>query len=526
MSKSQHLALRVVNLEIIDTRTRHRVVGPVNFQLERGECVGLIGDSGSGKTLILRALMNLLPDGLIARSEVFEINGVDAQTLSAREWDALRGETITLVQQDSGQALDPLQRVNSAVLEATPTRKQVWGCRESTSARKKYALSLLSESGFDDAEAVLRRWPGELSGGQRQRVVLAAALSGNPQIVLADEPTTALDASVQRQVMEALGRQKNQQRSLVLVSHDAAVVGQVADRVVVVHNGVIVSERSHDHSSSNVSKRREPSRLVVESGAKGLPILHASEVSARYPSGAGVSNVTLTLHAGKILGVLGKSGAGKSTLAKALACVIPLVSGCIVMSGTSWSDLSEKDRRTKRWRMQWVPQDALASFARGMSVQEILHEAVRTNGSFEATAHHSRVDLDRRAEQLLRRVGLDTSFLRRRPRRLSGGQQQRVAIARALAGHPEVLICDEAVSALDASSKEELLKLLRSLADEDNCAVLFISHDVDAVAKIADEIMVLSDGQVVESGLAPEVLNQPKHVSTQNLLRDSGYRDG
>lgn len=510
--------LRVRELRVLDERG-HVLAGPHSFSLNAGECFALVGDSGSGKTLTLRALINLLPPGLSWSAEELTILGRDARSFTHREWQSLRGKTLGLVQQDAGDALDPLKHIQSEVLEAA----RVHHLRESRSGRAAQATVLLNRAGLKSPETLLHSWPHELSGGMRQRAVLASALSAQPRILLADEPTTALDATVQRTVLETLDELTSQGLAIILVSHDERSIAQVADRSMRLMPVQPLDTFSAEKTDSELAAHEDS---VVSDGG-GMPALRVQSLSAGYPSNRNrmrsgvrpdlaIEEISFTLAPGQVLGVVGESGAGKTTLARVLTATLPVTDGEVWVHDVPWSQLSERNRRPERWRVQWVPQDPLASFARGMTVESILGEAV-------ASTRVERNLRDARIDTLMSQVGLDPRFRKRRPRTLSGGQRQRLAIARALATRPQILICDEAVSALDASAREGILRLLVTLARTEKLAMVFVSHDIEVISRVSDEILVMQDGRVVEQGSASRVLGEPEHPFTQALIADSGY---
>ena len=491
--------LRVRNLSVWHRDTRTRLVGPVSFTLGAGECLALVGDSGSGKSLILKALMNLLPAGLRVTSDEFSVLGLPLRGPTERAWNTLRGATLALVQQDTGMALDPLKRIEAEVREAA----QLAARRDGAARRAldpEWVASRLAEVGVSQPESLLRRWPHQLSGGQRQRVVLASSLSAHPRILLADEPTSALDQDVRDAVLDRLKTFIGAGGSVLLVSHDEAVVRELSSRVLFLEDGVLRERREKTVegderqrvSAHNAQSMRHPESVCVVQG-----------LSAKYASGDGIAGINLTLRSGEIVGLLGQSGAGKTTLARAITGLVPGVQGAVTFGELDWLTLSERERRTHRARMQWIPQDALASFARGMTVANILDEAIRQQMRHSNASQHLARQVRRhrvleRRRVLLSMVGLDPSLAAAKPSRLSGGQRQRVAIARAIAAEPQLLICDEPISALDAHAREGILGLIVDLARQQGCAVLFISHDEHAVRRVSDHIVRLHNGRLAD----------------------------
>lgn len=527
--------LRVENLRVFGEGVTNPLVGPLSFELYAGECLALLGDSGSGKSLTLRALLGLLPENLSMTVDRYEIAGSNILELSEAQWNALRGATLALVQQDTGEALDPLRRVQQEVLESAVVHR----LPEARRHPSQFAVELLGRAGLGDAAPLLRRWPHQLSGGMRQRAVIASALSASPSILFADEPTTALDASVRQRVLETLNALKTGGQALLLVTHDMSVVSKIADRLIRIEHGtagqattVTAETLVHDMAADEVSLLGMTSAARVsttEVQAAQPVVLRAQGVSAYYDGGNGIHGVSFELRRGHTLGILGESGAGKTTLARVLTGVMPLTAGEVFVEDIAWSRLRERDRRPHRWQLQWVPQDALASFARGMTVEQILAEALGVGRSRQGAsaggrerARTKKPDRTAAIEKLLADVHLDVALKTRNPRTLSGGQRQRLAIARALATEPNVLICDEAVSALDAGVRASVLNLFRELAESRQLATVFISHDVDVIAQVSDDVLVMREGRIVEQGSAPEVLTRPQHPFTRGLLTDSG----
>lgn len=522
--------LVVRNLRVTQRGSNQPIFEPVSFELCRGECVALVGASGVGKSLTLRALLNLLPENLVATFDEYRIGDVNMLELNVRSWNSVRGRTVGLIQQDTGEALDPLQRVEDAVAESSRihNRGSMRGGAPAKGRAPSGVTSLLRSAGFSDPERVRRKWPHELSGGMRQRVVIASALSADPHILLADEPTTALDARVQNHVMNTLSGVKSQGRALIFVSHDERLVEQIADNVVRVAPTSAPGARASggDRGCDGDTVLSMP---AVANGATetrqhtSRPVLAALDLSVRYPSGEGIQNVSFSLRVGATLGVLGESGAGKSTLARVLVGLTRPAFGEVSLNDEVWVNPSQGPPRARRWQVQWVPQSALASFPRGMSVEGILGEAIRTRADLRDERRPTRDEVRAEVLGLLTSVQLDAQIVKRSPRTLSGGQLQRVSIARALAMKPRVLVCDEAVSALDTDVRAEIVAMLNSVTERLGTSLVFISHDVNLIAEISDEVIVMQNGRVIDSGPTAAVFRTPSHSFTQELLDASGY---
>lgn len=526
--------LRIDDLRV--RSSRQELVHGVSLSVRAGECVALVGDSGAGKSLIARAALGLLPDGLAAEAVRHDVVGHDVLRADEGEWRRILGRDAGYVHQDALGALDPLMRVGtqtSAVL-----RRHRLGSLQTRSAAAEDALL---RAGLADPTRAAAAFPHELSGGMRQRALIAGALIAGPRLLVADEPTTALDATVQRRILLMLRAQLEAgDLGLLLVSHDLAAVSWIADHVVVLSNGEIVEsgptrgllERPTHPTTialldATALRRRADVPLAASSRTPrpaDLPAIEVRDLAVAHPGAQGfaVAGVSFALSPGRTLGVLGESGAGKSSLAAALLGTRAAALGEVRLGNTNWSALSERKRRPLRHRIQLVPQSAAASFSPGTRVDSILHEALRAGARGRRGARLDRVRLAARSDELLAQVGLDPALHSRSADTLSGGQAQRLAIARALALEPEVLVCDEAVSALDATVQARVLNLLERLQEETGIAMVFISHDVAAVRRVSDDVLVLRAGEVVEQGPAHSVLTTPVHPFTRELITAAG----
>jgi peptide/nickel transport system ATP-binding protein len=506
------------------------VVKGVSFELYRGECLALVGESGSGKSVTSRTLVGLAGQGAQISAEQLRFADQDLLGLrTARDWRHLRGGRIGFVMQDALGSLDPLRPVGKEIDEAlrlhtTLTREQ----------RAERVIELLRAVGVSQPELRARQYPYELSGGLRQRALIAAAIACESELLLADEPTTALDAAVQAQVLEVLDSLRSPERAMLVVSHDMAVVARLADRVAVMQHGRIVEQGlleqvlydpQHTYTQSllraaaAVHVRRNPSSTTplaaVEPPAPAL--LEARHLSKAYVGPDGISRsavqpTSFSLKAGQTLGIVGESGSGKTTLMRLLLALETPDQGQLLLRGQAWHDMDAATQRRQRRRIQVVFQDPLSSFDPRYTVQRVLDEALRVAG-LSTPAQRSA-----RTSELLALVQLERSVLPRRPLELSGGQRQRVAIARALAAEPEVLVCDEPVSALDVSVQAQILQLLADLKQRLGLACLFISHDLGVVQQISDQVLVMKDGVVVERGAVSAVFTRPQHAYTRSLL--------
>jgi peptide/nickel transport system ATP-binding protein len=504
--------------------TARPAVDGISLTVAAGECLALVGESGSGKSLTARALLGLAGARARVTARTLRVDGEDTTGFTPRDWRRLRGRGAGLVLQDALEALDPLRRVGAEVAE--PVRLHTGLTRAQAAAR---AVELLREAGVPDAEARAAQYPHQLSGGLRQRALIASALAAEPRLVIADEPTTALDVLVQDQILRLLARVRDEGRGLLLISHDLAVVSRIADRVAVLADGRVAEEgpaatllTAPGHPRTRALLDAVPARRPDRVGtARPEVVLEAEDVTKRYGGAApAVDGVGFTLHAGETLGVVGGSGSGKSTLARIALGLIRPDRGTVRLCGEPWVPGPERGRRDRRGLLQLVSQNPSAAFDPRFTVSRIIGEALPGGpfGRYGLTAPGRRAARAERIAALLEEVGLDPAIARRRPHQLSGGQRQRVALARALAPEPRVLVCDEAVSALDVSVQAEVLELLARVQRESGVALLFITHDLGVVEQIADRVLIMKDGRVVESGDAVTVLDHPAHDYTKALL--------
>ncbi|MBT2442551.1 ABC transporter ATP-binding protein [Streptomyces sp. ISL-36] len=509
----------------------HAVRG-ASLALAAGRCLALVGESGSGKSALARSLLGLAGPTASVSAAHLRLFGQDARRFGDRDWRTVRGRRIGLVAQDALVALDPLRPVGKEIAEPLLTHRIV-----PRSQAGERVVELLERVGVPEPAERAASHVHQLSGGLRQRALIASALAAEPGVLIADEPTTALDASVQARILALLGELKAGGTGLLLISHDLAVVEALADRVAVMKDGRIVEsgpvadvlERPrHAYTrallaavpGSGRRERAEPTgpagRASTARVLAGEPLLVARDLAKEFKGPGGrrrtaVSGVSFTLRPGESLGLVGESGSGKSTLARMVLGLVAPDAGEIHLAGRAWSTARERDRRPLRGTLQLVPQDPLSAFDPRWSVERIVGEAL-------AAAGVPRQERRARTLGLLTQVGLDGDHLARRPSALSGGQRQRVAIARALAPGPRLLVCDEPVSALDVSVQAQVLDLLRELQESLGLATLFISHDLAVVREVCARVMVMKDGRIVESGPVDEVFAAPSHPYTRTLL--------
>lgn len=530
--------LRVADLRVSfgDRHERREVVKGVTFTVGAGECLAIVGESGSGKSVTARTLVGLTGPGSTVRADELTFDGKDLTGLRDQHWRAIRGRDIGLILQDALASLDPLRPVGKEIEEAM--RVHGWGTAPQRRTRVRELLTLV---GMPEPELRVRQRAPELSGGLRQRALIASALALDPPLLIADEPTTALDVTVQAQVLDVLEAIKRRGTALVLISHDLAVVSRLADMVAVMNGGRILEygsarqvfgNPSHKYTRALIdaipSRRSRGTRLSQAEHRAQLnvvqprfdvdkPLLEARGLVKRFrgPDGVqrcAVDDVSFTLSHGETVGIVGESGSGKTTTARMVLGLIRPDAGHIYLSGDPWSQLRERARRARRRELSVIYQDPLSSFDPRWSVEQILTDAL------SQAEYRTPAERRLRVGELLDLVGLDSGHLNRHPLVLSGGQRQRVAIARALAPHPRVVVCDEPVSALDVLIQAQVLDLLKELQLELGVSYLFISHDLGVIHHMSDRVLVMKDGKIVEHGDADSVLTQPVHPHTRELV--------
>ena len=544
------------------------VVSGFNLQLRRGETVAIVGESGSGKTVATRALLGLAGETAPVTADVLRYKGRSLLDAGQDTLRTLRGAEVGYVLQDALVSLDPLQPVRRELAEALHAHEHL--DRETTTRR---TIELLTAVGVPQPELRKDQYPSELSGGLRQRALIATALAQQPPVIIADEPTTALDVLVQAQVLSVLQQLIGAGTSLILISHDLAVVAKLADRILVMKGGRVLEEGPRDQvmrapahpytqaliravpgpatrghrlsvtapapeqsvdltaapsgrnaaglptsTSPSTSPTTSPSSTAATLATLGAdgPVLEARALNKAYPTQDGglihaLRDVSLTLQSGEVLGIVGASGSGKSTVARALIGLTPLDSGEIRFRGQALAFDGTAQARLRRGRIAMVYQDPFSSFDPRWKVARILKDALDLHGGGRKAGPDDVL-------RLLHTVGLDEQQAQAYPAQLSGGQRQRVSIARALAVQPEVLILDEAVSALDVTIQAQILDLLAELRARLALSILFISHDLGVIHHIADRVLVMKDGRIVEEGDAERVFHAPQHPYTRELL--------
>ena len=504
------------------------LVRDLSFTLKRGETLAIAGESGSGKSITSLAIMGLLPPPAVRiTGGQVRLGDTDLTRLPESRMRALRGDRVAMIFQEPMTSLNPVMTIGTQLIEAIRAHDPI----SRTTARAR-ALEALKSVRLSQPEQRLDQYPHELSGGMRQRVMIAMALALRPEVLIADEPTTALDVTVQREVLDLLrDLQRDLGTAIILITHDMGVVAEMADRVIVMKDGAAVETATTAQIFANPSHPYTQSLLAavprIGAGAHrpdllSEPIASLTDVSVRFPLRGGllgrvtrqvhaVEHVSLTIRRGETFSLVGESGCGKSTIARAMVGLVPH-QGQIEVAGQSLAGLDRAGQKALRRRVQIVFQDPMAALDPRMTVGNLIAEPLVIHGIGTPTEHRAR------AADLMARVGLSADQLDRYPHEFSGGQRQRICIARALALQPDLIIADESVSALDVSVQARVLDLLRALQTEFGIAFLFISHDMAVVENISDRVAVMYLGQIVEMGTRAQIFGNPQHPYTRRLI--------
>jgi len=525
MSGAPILSLQGLSVRLPRNADRTHALHDVSLDLHANEIVCVVGESGSGKSMTASAIMRLLPAGVAIEAGRALLEGEDLVQASEARMRALRGTGVAMVFQEPMTALNPLLTVGDQIGEMFRIHTTLSG-RE-IAAR---TLTLLEEVRIPDPRQAARAYPHELSGGQRQRAMIAMALALDPKVLIADEPTTALDVTTQAQILSLIrDLQRRKGTAVLFITHDFGVVAEIADRVAVMQHGLVVEQGSaaqvleaprHPYTQSLIAAvppltAPPPRPLARET------ILEMEDVEKTYRSGgflgrgqrvtAAVRGVTLSLPKGGTLGIVGESGSGKSTLARCIVRLIDADRGSIRLGGTDLLKLTRREMRQAARRVQMVFQDPFASLNPRRRAGDLVAQGPVVHGTPPAEAM-------RRAKELFALVGLDPAATDRFPHEFSGGQRQRIGLARALALEPEVLVADEPVSALDVSVQAQVLRLLTDLQARLGLSLVFITHDLRVAAQLCDLVAVMKDGEVVEHGTVAEVFQRARHPYTRSLL--------
>ncbi|CDZ43496.1 ABC transporter ATP-binding protein [Neorhizobium galegae] len=505
-------------------------VKDISFQLYRGETIAIVGESGSGKSVTARTVMGLLSKrAVVSPQSTVAYDGANILKFSERERRKLRGDRISMIFQEPMSSLNPIYTIGSQIIEAIRVHRRM--SRKQAEAR---ALELLRHVQIPDPEARLRQYPHQLSGGQRQRVMIAMALSNNPDVLIADEPTTALDVTVQAQILNLIRNlQKELRMAVILITHDLTVVRQFSDYVYVMQHGEMCEHNTTEKLFANPQHTYTKHLLASEPRGQANPlpegsdvILDAKDVRVSFMLRHGtffkpelrelvaVDSLDLTLRRHETLGLVGESGSGKTTFGQALLRLNDTDSGEIYFDRQPIHGRSRVEMRPLRSRMQVVFQDPFSSLNPRMTIGQIIEEGLVVNKLGATKAER----LDRVREALVA-AGMLGNILSRFPHEFSGGQRQRIAIARAIALEPEFILLDEPTSALDLSVQAQIIELLRKLQDERGLSYLFISHDLKVVRALCHRVIVMQHGKIIEEGPVDEVLSHPKTAYTERLVK-------
>ncbi len=523
--------LRVENLRVA-LRSGEEILKGVSFALRAGETFALVGESGSGKSMTALALMRLLPEGVRVGEGSVHLDGTELLGLPEAQMQRIRGKRMAMIFQEPMTALNPVMRVGDQIAEALRLHLGLRG-----RALRDRVVALLEEVGIPEPETRLNWYPHQLSGGQRQRVMIAMALACEPEVLIADEPTTALDVTIQAQILALLKRlQQRHGMAMLFITHDMGVVAEVADRVGVMYQGALVETAPVEHfltSPQHPYTRRLLNNALPVCADKPRPkdrrLLEVKDLRVWFPVRKGllqrtvshtkaVDGVSLTIHAGETLALVGESGSGKSTLGMALLRLLPIAGGAIVYDeSTDLAALNEKQMRLFRKAIQVIFQDPFSALNPRMTIGESIREGMVT---LKVGPQDKQAQLERVA-QLLEKVGLEPEHMHRYPHEFSGGQRQRIGIARALAVEPKLIVCDEITSALDVSVRAQIIDLLNRLQQEEGVSYLFITHDLSILPRIAHRVAVMQQGRIVEQGDIDRILSTPQHDYTRRLLNSA-----
>ena len=504
------------------------VVHGIDLYVEKGQILGLVGESGSGKSVSSLSILKLLPEDAKITADKMEFDGIELLSQTEEEWQALRGDRISMVFQEPMTSLNPVLTIEKQVEEGLLLHEEE-KYKDNKELRRERVLEVLEEAGLSDPEELLKKYPHQLSGGMRQRVMIAIAMINRPELLIADEPTTALDAATQEIILELLKYYCDTYKTAILfISHDLSLVARLCDRVLVLKNGKVVERGTKDDifyrpkqeytkqlmaaakgkQLAGVDKAEETTHNnATDNVPEALLMLKNATIEYREKTFFGkekittaVKNVSFELYKGEVLGLVGESGSGKSTISKALTGLLPLTKGELIRA-----------EGTGTPRM--VFQDPYGSLNPAKKIGWILEEPLKIQGGY------TKEERKRLVIEALKEVELEEAHAKRYVRELSGGQRQRVAIAAALIQKPEIVILDEPVSALDVTVQGQILELLYRLKEEHGISYLFVSHDMNVIRRVCDRVIVLYRGEIVEMGATADVFERPEHPYTKELLR-------
>ena len=501
----------------------------INFTIKRGEIFALVGESGSGKSLTSLAIMRLLPDALNVSNGDILFKGASLFSLTELDMQRVRGQKIAMIFQEPMTALNPVMTIGEQVAEVIRLHLKI-----SEKELKSKVLALFEEVALPNAKERYAWYPHQLSGGQKQRVMIAMALACEPELLIADEPTTALDVTIQAQVLKLLKTiQAKRELSILFITHDMGVVAQMADTIAIMRHGEVLEIASRNDFFENPQHKYTkqliedtlPSTQSRENNSHGDALLEIKNLKVYFPIKKGffkrtvgytkaVDEISLSIPKGKTLALVGESGSGKSTIGTAILRLTNITEGSIFFKGVDLTKLSQKELLAYRRKIQIVFQDPYSALNPRMTIGEIIREGMV---SLKVGVQDKKVQ-DEVIKALLIKVGLLEEHFYRYPHEFSGGQRQRIGIARALAVEPELIVCDEPTSALDVTVRADVLKLLKALQEEKGLSYLFITHDLSIISTIADEVAVMQAGKIVEMGKVEKVMKNAQHKYTQKLL--------
>lgn len=526
--------LKVKDLQIsfLTNDNEFEAVRGVSFEVRKGETLGIVGESGSGKSVTARSIMRLLPSPpSFMKNGSIEFLGESLETKTEKEMESIRGRDISMIFQDPMTSLNPTIRIGPQIAESLIKHQQL-----SKKEAKNQAVEILKLVGIKNSEERYNQYPHEFSGGMRQRVMIAIALACKPTLLIADEPTTALDVTIQAQILNLM--KDMQQRfgtSIILITHDLGVVAGMCDRVAVMKNGEIVETGTteeifenpqHDYTKKllnalpRLDERKKPKRPPLRSIGleNGKPLLEVKSLKQHFQLGKGnvlkaVDDISFFIKPGETLGLVGESGSGKSTTGRSILRLHEPTDGDVLYQGMAINRLSKSELKTMRRHMQIIFQDPYSSLNPRLKVLDIIGQALDIHRLSKNAEERKQ-----RVEELLKMVGLDSSHAMRYPHEFSGGQRQRIGIARALAVEPDFIVCDEPLSALDVSIQAQIVELLEDLQHRLGLTYLFIAHDLSMVKHISDRVAVMYAGKIVELAESEELYSNPQHPYTKSLL--------
>ena len=558
MTDQALLQIKDLTIDFNTSGGRLRAVDQLSFDIHKQQTIGLVGESGSGKSVTALSILGLIPKppGVI-NSGAIEFNGKDLLQLPEKQLRRIRGNDIAMVFQEPMTSLNPVFRVGHQIAEVLRLHLKM-----NKQQAHKRTIELMDWVGIPEPQKRFRAYPHELSGGQKQRIMIAMAIACEPQLLICDEPTTALDVTIQQQVLDLLQRlQREMSMSMLFITHDLAVIADLADEVVVMYRGQKVEQArtaplfdqpQHPYSKGLMACRPQlhdnPRRLLtvadfmdtegherqpdasllvpqVKAEKSNQPVLlEVTDLKTHFPVKSGlfgrvtdhikaVDGVSFQVRQGETFGLVGESGCGKTTLGRTLLNLQAATSGQVIYDGISVFEQDAKAMRALRSRMQIIFQDPFASLNPRMTIAQALMEPLRLHRSGDSSSDHQQ-----RVAQLMQQVGLSPDQLNRYPHEFSGGQRQRIAIARALAVDPEFIVCDESVSALDVSVQAQVLNLLLDLQEQHGLTYIFISHDLSVINFMADRVAVMNQGKIVELNTAEAIYRNPQNPYTQKLL--------